>query len=85
MVADKGAIEARKDHGYYHPLFLLEETVHNQHLKNAATKFHQVPLSHIQAINERRVESRNEFNNLQNSDQKMKRGILLLRRLGLWT
>lgn len=65
--------------------FFLEETVRNQHLKSAATKFHQYLLSHIQAINERRIESLNELNNLQNSDQKMKRGILLLRRLRLWT
>ncbi|KAH7236224.1 hypothetical protein BKA59DRAFT_459765 [Fusarium tricinctum] len=51
----------------------LEEAVCNPRLQSAATNFHQDLLSHIQAVNQRRIERRNEFNNLQNSSLSIRR------------
>jgi hypothetical protein len=51
----------------------LEEAVCNPRLQSAATNFHQDLLSHIQAVNQRRIERRNEFNNLQNSSLSITR------------
>lgn len=53
--------------------FFLEETVCNTHLQSAGTIFHQYLLSHVQTVNERRIERRNEFNILENSGLSMRR------------